>query len=280
MQGFLIYEKVELERNRWFAEKCIAGAARRGHLLELKLAESFSIGLKNGRPALWYNGQECPAPEFAIVRSHDYWLPQQLKAMGTRCFNNATVCRICNDKALTHAHLSDKGVPMLDTYYVTPQFALPQAPFLPAVVKSAHGHGGKQVFWVDTQEEYARVCNSLQPGHIVVQRPAKTLGKDLRVYVLGNRVLAAVLRTGQGDFRSNFSLGGKVEAYTLTPAQQTLVEDILQHFDLDFAGLDFVFDGEKMYLNEIEDVVGTRMLYQTTDLDAAELYLDYIFKNI
>ncbi len=280
MQGFLIYEAVELERNRWFAEQCIAGATKRGHLLELKLAEQFSIGLKDEKPALWYNGQPCAAPDFAIVRSHDYWLTAQLESMGVRCFNNAHVCRICNDKALTHAYLAGKGVPMADTVYITPHLSLAKAPFLPAVVKAAGGHGGKQVFWVNTQEEYQKVCADLQPGHILVQRPAKTLGKDLRVYVLGNKVLAAVLRSNEADFRSNFSLGGRVEAVELTAAQQALVQKVLQHFDLDFAGIDFIFDGERILLNEIEDVVGSRMLYQTTNLDVVELYLNHIFKKL
>lgn len=278
MLGFLVYETVELERNRWYVQKCITGAAQRGHRLELKIAENFSLGIQNSRPALWYEGAPCNLPDFVIMRGHDWRLSRQFEDLGVKCFNNSTVCRICNDKAATHAYLATKGVPMLDTVFVSRAFPVQKAPFLPAVVKTAGGHGGKQVFWVDAQPQYERVCADIV-GDYIVQRPAGTLGKDLRVYILGNQILAAVLRTGQGDFRSNFSLGGRVEAYTLTPEQQALVENILRHFDFDLAGLDFVFDGEKMYLNEIEDVVGSRMLYQTTDLDAAELYLDHIFKK-
>ena len=281
MQGFLIYEQAELSRNGWFVQKCMDFATRHGLNLELKLADRFSLGIQNNAPALWYEGQSVSAPQFAIVRSHDYRLTEQLEALGTRCFNNGQVARICNNKALTHAYLAGKGIPMVDTFYYTRHFALPNAPFLPAVVKAAGGHGGTQVFWAETQAEYQSICQELRPfGDVVVQRPAKTLGKDMRVYVLGNQILAAVLRTGKDDFRSNFSLGGRVEAVTLTQDQIALVQRVLEHFSFDYAGLDFIFDGEQMLLNEIEDVVGSRMLYQTTELDAVELYLQYVLKNI
>ena len=54
----------------------------------------------------------------------------------------------------------------------------------------------------------------------------------------------------------------------------------MSHFDLAYAGIDFVFDSGEMKLNEIEDVVGARMLYKTCDIAAHELYVDYILNKI
>ena len=46
------------------------------------------------------------------------------------------------------------------------------------------------------------------------------------------------------------------------------------HFD--YAGIDLIYDNGKPVLNEIEDVVGSRMLYNHTDIDTAKLYIKYI----
>jgi len=48
----------------------------------------------------------------------------------------------------------------------------------------------------------------------------------------------------------------------------------------DFVGIDFIFSDGKPYLNEIEDVVGTRMLYKLTDLDPAKMYIEYIADRV
>ena len=63
------------------------------------------------------------------------------------------------------------------------------------------------------------------------------------------------------DFRANFSLGAGARAYHLSAEERRMVLRILQCADFVFAGVDFVFRGNQLYLNEIEDAAGARMLY-------------------
>ena len=58
-----------------------------------------------------------------------------------------------------------------------------------------------------------------------------------------------------------------------------IIRRILPELLPDFVGIDFVFGREGVYLNEIEDVVGTRMLYELTDLDPARMYMEYIAQS-
>ena len=94
------------------------------------------------------------------------------------------------------------------------------------------------------------------------------------------KILAAVLRRSETDFRSNFSLGGEVSLVDPPAEICEMVETLQTKFAFDFVGVDFIRDEGKWILNEIEDVVGSRMLYKTANLDVAELYLQHVAKEM
>ena len=58
------------------------------------------------------------------------------------------------------------------------------------------------------------------------------------------------------------------------------VKKVIRLFDFDFVGIDFIFNNGKMVFNEIEDVVGSRMVYTYTDIDIVEMYVDYILEKV
>ena len=79
------------------------------------------------------------------------------------------------------------------------------------MVKSCIGHGGTEVFKAETEEDVQQLVAQIEDRKPIVQSYASDPGKDLRVYVLGGRTIASVLRTSDTDFRANFKLGGKAE---------------------------------------------------------------------
>ena len=101
----------------------------------------------------------------------------------------------------------------------------------------------------------------------------------MRVYVLGGKVLVAVKRSSKTDFRSNFSLGGNAELTTVSQKVLEYIERIVKELEADFIGIDFIRHNGEWVLNEIEDVVGTRMIYSLTKTDAAEVYIKYILSK-
>ena len=131
-----------------------------------------------------------------------------------------------------------------------------------------------------TKEEYLNLQGRLAGRRSLLQKPASDVGKDLRVYVIGNQVVAAILRTSKTDFRSNFSLGGEAAPYRLLAAEEKIVYQILEALPIDFGGIDFIFHHGRLIFNEIEDVVGARMLYACTDVDVVELFISHILKNV
>ena len=146
----------------------------------------------------------------------------------------------------------------------------------PLVVKSRAGHGGQEVFLLHTEEECEKFFKAHAPDGYIVQQFCSEAGKDLRVYVLGGKILAGVLRSSDEDFRSNYSLGGRVESVPVPQEVQDMVKTLHDAYSFDFVGIDFIRHDGKWILNEVEDVVGSRMLYETTDLDAVKLYIEYV----
>ena len=97
---------------------------------------------------------------------------------------------------------------------------------------------------------------------------------------LQGEIYAAMLRTSETDFRSNFSLGGKAARITPDADVTGLIERVQAVLPLNFAGVDLLRHPAGGYvIGEIEDAVGCRMLYQCGGFDPARDYMHSILKN-
>jgi glutathione synthase/RimK-type ligase-like ATP-grasp enzyme len=257
LRCWILYDKADLDSNRFFAERLKASGDDLG--LECSIVPVDEIDYDD-------------APEIVISRIRDSDILSQLEDYGSTVYNRSSVCRICNDKAYTYSFAKSLGVPFLP--YAFPGGVLPKGP--PWVVKSSIGHGGTEVFKADSVHEVESLCKDLEGRRPIIQEFASDPGKDLRVYVLGGRIIASVLRSSETDFRANFKLGGKAEIVDPPEDVKSIVRRMVPELMADFIGIDFVFGDGMVYLNEIEDVVGTRMLYSLTDMDPARMYMEYV----
>lgn len=282
MTGFIIYGRKEAEKNSWFINQMIEYAKACGIELKLLYAQDISFGLKDISECIIHNGNLVRMPDFVINRSIFPLLSEFFEKAGVRVFNNSMVSNICNDKRKTHLYLANKGIPMMDTLFFDRRFfdySCKNIEF-PCVVKPADGHGGEGVLIVNNKEELENAVKSYASDWFLVQKIASHKGRDLRVYVMGNEILAGALRSSDMDFRSNFSLGGKASIYDISESERNMINKVISLFDFSYAGIDFIFDNGIMKLNEIEDVVGARMLYELTDLEPHKLYIDYIITKM
>lgn len=220
------------------------------HEEKLQMSE---VKLPDGAAVALYEGKPIALPQAVINRSRDAYLAVRLESLGIPVYNNSLVASVGNDKGRLYTFLRDKDIPMMETVVCTKETGKGALPY-PCVVKSCGGHGGSEVFLVHDDAEYeaackhiawnqATVCENKIQNHtatdeddllkpslrqssqnqIVVQRVASEKGKDLRVYVIGNEIVAGMLRTSATDFRSNFSLGGHAQVHVLTEEEEMLV---------------------------------------------------------
>lgn len=280
MTGYIIYDKTGIERNKWFANELKNYAAAKGLNLQIIIRENLNICMKNSELHLIYEGEHLKLPNFVINRCIDPFLAEYLEFAGVKVFNSAKACRICNDKRLTHAYFSGKGIAMTDSIFCDKEFDTIQPENTPVIIKSAVGHGGSEVFMANDGQEIDLCLKKIASMKYLYQTPVKNLGRDLRVYVMGGKILCSVLRSCDTDFRSNFSLGGNASLYTMNREQEELVYKILSFLPLTFGGIDFIFNGDEMLLNEIEDIVGSRMIYSLTDIPVHEIFIDTVISSL
>ncbi|OIK14358.1 ATP-grasp domain-containing protein [Bacillus sp. MUM 13] len=277
INGWLIYSKNDAEKNQAYINWMLEEAGLLGISLDLHFREDFQIGYQNQELFLSLHGNSTDLPGFAIVRTIDPFFTKQLELMGVTCYNSSFVSEICNDKAKTHQYLSTYGIPMADTLFY--ETSLDRVFSFPYIVKEVHGRGGNAVYLAGNEDEKKNI--RLDPhGKWIVQKPAQ-LGKDVRVFVIGKKIIAAVLRHSDLDFKANFTLGGSASLYELSEDERLLAEKIASLFDFGLCGIDFIFNEDgSLLLNEIEDVVGSRTLSMLSDINLVREYLTFICDDL
>ena len=267
MKGLLFYDTVGAKRNVWFIERMVSVAKDNGCELVPIVTDDLAEALK-----------ACDEKtDFCIVRTISPSLTEEIEKLGIPVFNNSTTSKIANDKWQTYLMARRLNIPVMDT--VSLKDGEVKTSF-PRVIKSVDGHGGSEVFLVNSTEECKEILSLYPDKHFISQQLSSEPGVDMRVYVMGDGVVAATKRLSSSDFRSNFSLGGNAELDAPLEDMLVVIEAIKRELNFDFVGIDFIRHNGEWILNEIEDVVGTRMIYSLTDIDAAELYIKYVLKKV
>lgn len=284
MLAWLIYFSDSALYNRRYIEFYQEEGEKLGITVKLILVEELSFGVRDNERFLKVNGEEPKYPDFAICRAIYPLLSSHLEYMGIRVFNNALLSEICNDKAKTYQYLAGTGIRMVDSDFCKNRLLKDTMNRMmgQTVIKAVDGHGGSQVFLMD-QDSIGDIAvrdsilNGIGGSDAVLQPLTGSRHQDLRVYVIGQEIVAAVLRTAREGFKSNFSLGGEVCLYELSEEEERIVRIITSQFDIGLVGIDFIIGDEgELIFNEIEDVVGSRMLYQCSGINIVEKYLTYI----
>ena len=270
MNWWILYEREDYKKNKSYVDLYFKECEKYGISLTLVLKEELGLVIKNPETEFYIKEKKCKKPDLVINRSRDYFLAKHLEMAGIEVFNDSFITLIGNDKALAYSYAVEKGIPVLTSFYgnIEPKE-------YPYVLKSLNGHGGGEVYLIQNSDKKKEV-EKLQNKPFLRQEFAKEPGKDVRVYVVGNRIIKAMLRTNENDFKSNYSLGGKVAEYNLNNEEESLVNKVMEGLNIGLAGIDFVFHEGKLYFNEIEDVVGARMLYANTDVDIVAEYVSYL----
>ncbi|AXH99329.1 ATP-grasp domain-containing protein [Sporosarcina sp. PTS2304] len=259
MKGYIYYTADEATRNQAFIDDL------------LKTSTSVGIDLE----VLYEPPTE--RADFILFRDRNSKLASQLENTGYRLINRASVQAIANDKLRTFELAMMLGIPTVPTTRTDHQL-----PTVPLVLKTRDGHGGSEVFLCKTDEQVDDVLKQFDPKNLIVQPFIESGATDVRVFMLGEEVLGAVKRIGMKDsFKSNYTLGGTVEKYTLDDEQTRQVQMIARAISSDYIGIDFILPTTGGWLlNEIEDPVGARSLYVTHDFSVTKKLLTYVKEQL
>ena len=259
MNAVILYHKEDAVRNGEYIDLFMREFEKRGDALSLVFTEDI---------------ETLTMPDLVINRSRSLRAAYFFEEKGVRVSNPSEICRLGNDKLLAYEAMKEKGIPVMRTSGVCDEIGLP------CVVKTADGHGGSEVFLAADKEELGQITDKLRGRKLLFQKICDTPGRDLRVYIVGNRIICGMMRSSRSDFRSNYSLGGKAEVHELTKEEERLAAQIMEGLTMDHAAIDFIYHGGHPVFNELEDAAGSRMLYANTDIDIVKLYVDHLMRNL
>ena len=272
VKGILVYTSADAEYNKWFIDHIIEEGRKCNLDIRLVLSDKEEV---SDIDEISYR-EEVPDNDidFAIVRNRDSKLCKRLEENNIRCFNSSYVVNIGNDKWEMYKDFNAAGIPVM----YTQRTKLPY----PFVMKPVNGHGGENVYLIKNADEYESVISNIpdeRQGDLIYQVIATEKGRDIRVYVVGGIILTAMERIAvdtEKDFRSNYSLNGNAKEHALTDEELKLAAKVADHIKADFVGIDLIYNNGRPVVNEIEDAVGTRMLYSLTDIDPVREFVAHI----
>lgn len=232
-------------------------------------------------------------PDFVLFWDKDVRLAKMLEAEGFKVFNNADAIETCDDKALTFIRLKNTDIKMPKTFvapmtfdneYKDYTFVLQVQESLgyPMIIKENKGSFGEQVYLVNNYNQAVQKIKAIGHCEFIMQEFVESSkGKDVRIHVVGNKVVTAMERVNEDDFRANITNGGKMKEYEPNKAQCDMALDVCKHLKLDFAGVDIMFgkDGEPV-LCEVNSNAHFKNIYECTKVNVAEHIIDYILVEI
>lgn len=280
MRGWLIYDKDQAVRNEWVIRHYIETAARSKITLSLLFSEDIYIHFENGTALLSCSDGYLTPVDFCIFRSWNFTLHEIIEQMGIPTFNSSHLSRIANDKACTYAFANALSLPILPTL-ITSDTEPPEDMEWPLVVKPRCGHGGDRVCFVPDPLSYGwAIANLVEDKSWIVQKCASQHGRDLRIYIINDKPIAAMMRKARRGIVSNYCLNGLAHPHALSHEEMTIVEAITAKQHIDYGGIDLLYDRGRPVLNELEDAVGARMLYSLTGIDPVKLYLEHVLTTL
>lgn len=278
----------------WHVEKLVAAFRRRGAAVEtyrfpaLTAREGHRRGLYCRERAL----DECDA---LLVRTIPGGSLEQiifrmdalhcLERRGVYLFNPPGVIEKTVDKYYTSSLLAAAGLPTPPTV-VTENYSEAMAAFVElgedVVVKPLFGSLGRGMVRVTDPDIAHRVFRALDLGRYVyyLQRFIPHDNQDLRVFVLGDRVVGAMLRQGD-SWKTNIARGARPRAVTLRPAEEELALAAARVLGATYAGVDLLRSREgELYVLEVNGIPGWQGLQEVCPVDIAGEIAGFVLEEL
>ena len=246
----------------------------------------FPVLIENGKITTTLGGYD-----FFVYWDKDKYVLKALESLGRPIFNSPNAIEVCDDKVLTYLALSGV-VPLVDTIpgalcydekQVLPgeEFDLIERKFgYPVIVKESFGSGGKGVFLARSRQELEEIADRVKcKPHLFQRFVAESEGKDLRVIVIGGKVLGGMLRKG-ADYRSNVGSGGVGEKHDVPSDIAAAAEKAALGIGLDYCGIDFLADKGGFYVCEVNSNAFFHAFERATGLNVAAAYAAHILKKL
>src|SRR6056300_63178 len=285
---------LSLEPNNYSNLKIIEAAEKNEHYCEILNTKRCYLNIESESPEVHYDGKVLPHYDAIIPRigpsitKYGMAVVRQFEAMGTFCLNSSASIGTSRDKLAAHQALAINRIPMPDTAFANSprdtENIIDLTAGAPLVVKLLESSQGKGVILAETKKAASSVISAFQKlnAPFIVQNFVKdSNGSDLRLFVIGGKVIASMMRSASDDdFRSNLHAGGKASKVKITQEERKIAKQAAKAMGLNIAGVDILRFSEGPKVLEVNSSPGLQGIENTNNINVASLIIDYLEKKL
>jgi ribosomal protein S6--L-glutamate ligase len=284
-----------LSRNRqlYSTRRLVEAARQRGHDVNIVDPLKCVMDVTSLRPAVYHRGEILPRFDAVIPRigaSVTFYalaVLRQFEVMGVYPANESVAIGRSRDKLRSLQLLARAGIGMPVTAFAhSPDDTKTLVRLVggaPLVLKLLEGTQGRGIVLAETNKAAESVIDAfreLDANFLVQQFIREAGGADIRAFVVGDRVVAAMLRQAkEGEFRSNLHRGGSASVVKLSPAERATAVRAAKTVGLNIAGVDIVRGKDGPLVLEVNSSPGLEGIEQTTGKDVAGMIMEFIEKQ-
>jgi ribosomal protein S6--L-glutamate ligase len=269
-----------------------AGTVRGHDIVPIDYLRCY-MNITSRRPELRYQGELLVGFDAVVPRiaaSHTFYgmaVLRQFEMMGVFPLNESVAIGRSRDKLRSLQLLARDGVGLPVTAFTHDARGTDEIIKMvggaPVVVKLLEGTQGIGVVLGETHKSAKSVIEAFHGAEIaiLVQEYVKEAsGQDIRVFVVGGKVIAAMQRTGAaGEFRSNLHRGGHAEAAKITPEERNAAIRAARSMGLNVCGVDLLRANQGPVVMEVNSSPGLEGIEQSTKVDVASKIIEFLEKN-
>ncbi len=280
--------------NVYSTKRIIEEAQKLGHFIEQIDHTKCAVKLGKGKPQIFYKGENITNAYQAIiprigttVTKHGAAIVKQFQMNGVYSVANAQSIITARNKVQTLQIMARKGIAIPDTLFsISPDNIEEQIDILggmPIIIKLQEGTQGLGVILAETKKSAKSIIDTFYKMNtsILIQKYIEeSKGEDIRLFVIGNRVVASMKRTSApGDFRSNVHRGGATEKIEPTKTEKYMAINATKYVGLGVAGVDLIRSKNGPMLIEVNASPGLQGIEAATGLNIAKEIVLYVEKN-
>jgi ribosomal protein S6--L-glutamate ligase len=265
-------------------------AESRGHTLEIINTLRCYMNIASRRPDIYYNGQKLPRYDAVIPRIgasvtfYGLAVLRQFEMQGIFPLNESVAIGRSRDKLRSMQLLARDGLGLpVTTFAHDPKQTdevLKLTGNAPVVIKLLEGTQGIGVVLAETHNSAKSVIEAFRGANIniLVQEFIKEAGgTDIRALVVGNKVIAAMQRTGaEGDFRSNLHRGGNAKTLNISPEERATAVRAAKSMGLNVCGVDMLRSNHGPVIMEVNSSPGLEGVENATGIDIAGKIIEFL----
>jgi len=297
MKGIILYTKAEAELSSqdYSVLRLLEAGKKIGLDIRVIRPEQFELVVtRSDRKSILIDGSIEALPDFVLPRMGSettYFglaVIRQMERLGVYCCNSSPSIERVKDKLHMHQVLAQSNLPtpktMMLKFPVDLEIVKQEIGF-PVVIKNIISTRGEGIYLSDSEDRFLDLMELIysynQQANIILQEYiAPSFGRDLRVFIIGGKVVGCMQRKSKSGFKANYSLGGSVEPYPLSQEIEWLATETARLMELDIAGIDLLFDEGALKICEANSAPDFQGLEEVVGKRIGEGILEYVVNQV